>query len=217
MDLRLSTALSEILDTLVPRDCVYCGALSSAPLCPGCASELPTGLWPLVLPIPGARSVRAWAPYDGPAGAALKRGKYGRDPDAIRALAARLARACAAPAGDIAPPDRVVPAPQPLTTTFRRGFSPAWLLARAVAEARSAPLEQALSRSGGPQQASLPPALRRASELRGRVRARGPVDGVIWLVDDVVTTGRTASACARALLDAGARQVHVIALTSPLL
>ena len=44
---------------------------------------------------------------------------------------------------------------------------------------------------------------RDAGELRGRA---------VWLVDDVVTSGATAEACARVLAGAGARAVSVLCL-----
>jgi predicted amidophosphoribosyltransferase len=55
----------------------------------------------------------------------------------------------------------------------------------------------------------------RARNVRGAFRVERP-DGVrdraVLLVDDVITTGATAEACARALRKAGAARVHVWAV-----
>jgi predicted amidophosphoribosyltransferase len=90
-----------------------------------------------------------------------------------------------------------------------RGFDQARLLARAVARRRGLPCRPLLRRWAGPAQTGRDAAARRAGPL---FSASGPVRGRrVLLVDDVVTTGATVSAAARALREAGAIEVHVVA------
>jgi predicted amidophosphoribosyltransferase len=103
----------------------------------------------------------------------------------------------------------VVPVPPAPSRLRRRGFDPAGELAAALAERIEAPLEQCLARRGGRRQVGK----RRAQRLSHppRVEARGEVPRSVLLVDDVLTTGATLTACARALRDAGASRI--VALT----
>lgn len=108
-------------------------------------------------------------------------------------------------------PDAVVPAPMHWWRRWRRGFNQAELLAGALAGLLRAPLHPVLGRRRG-----LPQVGRSRSE-RLRLSSRGfstgrPVRGSILLVDDVLTTGATAAACARALVRAGAAEVRVLTL-----
>ena len=65
-----------------------------------------------------------------------------------------------------------------------------------------------------PSQTDLPAARRHANvrdAFAVRPRSRAGIDGrVVVLVDDVSTTGATLEACARALKDAGAREVRAL-------
>jgi competence protein ComFC len=101
----------------------------------------------------------------------------------------------------------------PLSSRRRaaRGYDQAEALARSVAGALDAPVTRTLARViDAPPQARRS-RLERLGALWGAFRATGPVEDVVVLVDDVVTTGSTAAECARVLRAAGARQVHVLA------
>lgn len=98
----------------------------------------------------------------------------------------------------------------PTTTARRRdrGFDHAQLLARHVARALGLPLHRLLVREGGPPQTGRG----RQERLSGpRMRPARRVGGLVLAVDDVVTTGATASAAAGALRAAGAGEVWVLA------
>jgi ComF family protein len=108
----------------------------------------------------------------------------------------------------------VVPVPLHPRRLLERGFNQSALLAQALAEGHGLRLvEGALTRrEHTPPQTGLSAAQRRANVARAFVvRRRAPVTGrIVVLVDDVVTTGATARACARALVSAGAAEVRLL-------
>ncbi len=55
-------------------------------------------------------------------------------------------------------------------------------------------------------------ALDRSDAVAGAFEATAPRNGSVILLDDVITTGETANACARALMAGGASEVRVVAL-----
>jgi ComF family protein len=125
-------------------------------------------------------------------------------------LAAELA---AAPAGW----DLVVPVPLHWRRRLARGYNQAAAIARPLACRLGLPAAEALARCRPtPPQTALPRPARRhnprgafAVPARHRRRLAGRR---VLLVDDVVTTGATLDAAARALLAAGAAEVHAVAV-----
>jgi ComF family protein len=98
---------------------------------------------------------------------------------------------------------------------WQRGFNKSALLAHAIAKRYGIPVRAALRRTRAtPAQAGLTNA-RRRSNVAGAFRV-GPKAQVanrrILLVDDVMTTGATANACAAALKRAGAQYVALLTL-----
>ncbi|HTT65463.1 MAG TPA: ComF family protein [Bryobacteraceae bacterium] len=129
----------------------------------------------------------------------------------------RLARPLGALLADALPRDRqfdlVTAVPLHWRKRWLRGFNQSELLGKAIARARGIRMRSVLRRQGATRaQAGLSNAQRREN-VAGAFRARRRVAGLrILLIDDVMTTGATAGACAVALKKAGARSVSLLTL-----
>jgi ComF family protein len=162
---------------------------------------------------PAFARARAAVRYDDIASALVHSLKYGDRLD----LAPTMGRWMAQAGRELtAGADALVPVPLHWRRLWARRFNQAATLARAVAQASSVPvLDDALKRQRAtPQQVGLKRA-DRATNVQGAFAVpeerRGAVAGRrLILVDDVLTSGATIDACARALLHAGASQVDVL-------
>ena len=108
--------------------------------------------------------------------------------------------------------DVIVPAPMHWTRRLARGFNQAEVLARDLSRRMGIPVRTDLLRKKLiPPQTGLTSHQRRMN-VAGAVRAASQLQAGahVVLVDDVLTTGATANACALALRHAGAKQVSVL-------
>ena len=232
---RLASAAVEVL---TPPLCVACqGRLGSADsLCAACWSRVGFVRSPMCdrlgIPLPyasGTPAISAAAladppPWDraravagfGPVMQGLVHGlKYGDQHHGRRLMGRWLAQAGADLLGDA---DLIVPVPLHRWRLLTRRFNQAAMLADEVSRLTGVPARMHLlqrTRRTPPQVGRTRDQRRRNVQGAFRVRAGagGEVEGRrIVIVDDVMTTGATLGACARALKRAGAERVDVLVL-----
>lgn len=213
--------LRGLLELALPPSCASCGVAgpASAVLCARCDARLPrlaSGGAFAGTASPLAACCAAVA-YQGDVEDWIQRFKYprrgwrGLDPaplGVVRQLVLEAARAAPGPS-----PASIVPVPLHPRRLRERGFNPAALLARSIARELRCRFDATLlvRVRDTPSQTGLDRRARRAN-VRGAFQVRPGVRAprVVWLVDDVVTTGSTLIECARALRRAGARQVVAV-------
>lgn len=199
--------LQAIASALLPTLCAACGrnCRPGAVLCSRCGRRL-AGAEPLQGDGPAGLD-RAWssASHEGVARDLVSALKFRRLLPVAELIAGRVH--WLAPSALLS--GTLVPAPTARLRSLSRGFDPAAEIAAALAGLSGLPLRACLVRSGGGRQVG-----RRRVQRIGEpphVRLRGPAPRSALLLDDVLTTGATLSACARALREGGA--VRVVAIT----
>lgn len=218
---------------LLPADCFVCSrrlVRHHLGACPSCWSALvplggsccvrcaiplgpagsPRGLCLrcAIRPFPLDEAMAAVA-YRGVAARFLLRAKQGARPELLEPLAHQLLVA-ASDSGILARADVIVPVPSSFLSRVRRGFSPGHEIARTLARASSLSWRpHGLRRRGSVPAFKALGASERWKRAEGAIGARGRfTDADVLLVDDVMTTGATLAACARALRRAGAATVR---------
>jgi len=236
----LRCGLSGILDLVYPRHCAGCGKslhdedgdclcgscresirFIGQERCPRCAT--PVGPYAMTEGDCLAcrkmhlrfRSAIAVAQYEGAARELIHQFKYRRSEVVADTLAGMmLPRLADEPA--LKKVTLIVPVPLSFVRYMERGFNQSELLARRVGQHLGVKVSAwNLKRVRNTASQAHLPANDRLTNVADAfaVRRRSEVAGqIVLLVDDVMTTGATASECAKALKAAGAKDVHVLVM-----
>ena len=230
-----TTSFDALLSVVLSSSCAACGELlehpTAGPVCAGCWRSIlpltpplcdrcgdPLPSW-RVLSIPLSTCPRcrrrppfvaraaAVGTYDGALRAVVHAIKYEGRRSLANPLARLIQQRCRAV---LEGADAVVPVPLHPSRRRSRGFNQAFDLARHLGPR---PVRALARTRATPSQTGLP-AAQRHRNMRGAFapawRTPSLAGKVVVLVDDVMTTGATLDACARVLIEMGAREVRAV-------
>ena len=189
---------------LGPPQCACCGIslpheADAAAQCGACLADPPAF----------ARA-RAALAYGGPARQVVLALKHGRRLHLARLMARAMLRA----AGPLPDDAVIVPVPSHRLRLWQRGFNQAAEIARQISKQSGRPLAvDALDRIKPTPSTKGLNRQARIKNVQGAfkvARSQAVTGRAVILIDDVMTTGATVSACAAKLAKAGARQVEVL-------
>jgi ComF family protein len=203
----------QLIDMLYPSECAGCGRPYALPLCDSCFLEVASARGPVAAGHPGGLAfvgLRAAGGYAGPLKDMVLRLKGSEGRMALQ-LAALMALSLGNEPGFLMPA-AVCFVPSSRRKVAERGYNPAALLAAKVASILGRPLADALLVDGKMRDQDRTPGAERWANVKGAFRAQpgAAPRGRVLLVDDVLTTGATADACSRLLLERGASSVLVL-------
>ena len=195
----LSLAIHKVANVwLLGSECVVC-SVPARGVCTGCTEKLEP---PVVPPLLAIESAVVLCSYEGVGADLIRAVKYGNRRQAITPMVDALVPSLP---NDV---DAVVSVPSNPVRVRERGYDLTATLANRIGQRIGAPVITPLVRvSGGTQKGK-----GRDERKNVEFRAAVAVPERVLLVDDVVTTGATAVACAIALGLAGARSTTFVAL-----
>ncbi len=215
----LRRALRALRDFIFPPMCLFCSreTLPGNSVCPDCAVTLPWLNEPFgstVRAADGCDCLVAPLRYEGRVREAVWRMKFRGETQLIPGLA----QLCVQAVSDLAPQeifDLVVPVPLHRERLRERGYNQAALLARAIGKEIGVPVaEKVLVKHKASAVQHTLSLDQRKENVKGVYSLSGNVDQVkgkrVLLVDDIVTSGCTADACAKVLKSGQACRVVAV-------
>jgi len=197
--------LKEALDFVYPPKCGLCGLIGRPAICDECREEfmaVSEKRLGRLGPLDWSQSLYQ---FDGRAAQAVKRLKYAR----VTSLGRPMAEILELERGTVPHHDLIVPVPIHPSRRRWRGFNQADLLCEAMPPDMVSKALMVRVKKTRPQ-VELSAGERR-SNLRDAFVATPDVSGkTVLIVDDVLTTGGTAVACAEALKKAGAVEIGLL-------
>lgn len=182
--------------------CSKCGNFTTdGGLCPSCSASLPP-----------YQALRSWGIFIGPLREAIHRLKYQHDIGLGEALAGHMIDFFLSTQWEV---DFIVPVPLNASRLQERGYNQSALLARPLAQiTRICYQPKAVTRTRNTRSQVGLKAHERIDNVRDAFVSQPDVvkNKRILLIDDITTTGATISACAGAMMDAGASSVYGLTL-----